>query len=661
LGTLKRFFKKPVKYLRKFLGLQGYSDAFKRYFDTDNARAGMILASLVIALELFMIGYVSYHIIFASKARSFLWIVQHLSAYLILLLSGVWLFVFNYRSITGKTNNRNMGKATMLFFAAVALTFGTYISYLDYAKGEHILTFVTMEIFVFGLMIWRPVVSLLIITASFLIFYRFCDSVTPATFGFKMNLFTVWLSISAISITRYYQKVLEIKKAEHIENVNTYLGEIAVTDEGTGIGNMVAFRNRVGEIRSRDKEDFLSRIFLFLDISNFASYNKKHGFDEGSRFLNMVAHTIQYTFKDDPVARFSDDHFVVFARREPMANLSADEIKYVFQEKISSIRQKIVDTDEDVKLGLKVGSYIPEDVACHTNTACDFARYACDSIKKKFDVDYCEYTTASAEDFARKQYIINNIDKAISEGYIHIYYQPVVLSKNKQLCGFEALARWIDPKYGFMPPYAFISVLEEYRQIHKLDAYILKSVCKDILDAPKKNIPVLPISINFSRLDFELMDIVSLLEENVEKNKIDKKLVHIEVTESALSENGKPLQTTLHMLKDKGYSLWLDDFGSGYSGLNILEEYEFDMMKIDMAFLRNFTNTPKSRPILKNIVQLANDIGMQTLSEGVETEDAFEFLQSIGCERIQGYLFGKPMPKDEVIQKILAGEFKLAD
>ena len=236
----------------------------------------------------------------------------------------------------------------------------------------------------------------------------------------------------------------------------------------------------------------------------------------------------------------------------------------------------------------------------------------------------------------------------------------MVLSKNKEICGFEALARWIDPKYGFMPPYAFISTLEEYRQIHKLDAYIVKKLCEDILEAPAKGIPVLPISINFSRLDFELMDVENLLEECIEKNNIDKNLIHIEVTESALSQNDKNLQETLRRLKGKNYSLWLDDFGSGYSGLNILKEYDFDMMKIDMAFLRNFSSTPKSRPILKNIVTLAKDIGMHTLSEGVETEEAFEFLREIGCERIQGYLFGKPMPKDEIVSKIRKGEFLIS-
>ena len=636
-----------VRTIRSFLGLQGYSDYFKRFFDADNARSGIILSVLVMSIEIYMICYVLFTILTGARHRSFMWIVQHFSSYVYLLLAAISLFIISTRIYQGKTTNRKVGKAIMLIFGISCIVFGTYISYLDYIRGQNVLAFVTMEIFVMGLFIWRPIVSIAMVTVSFLLFYNICNFKIPCSFAMQVNLFTAGLSIVILSMTRFFQKVREAKKAEHIENVNTYLGEIAITDETTGINNMVYFRNRVGEIRSCEPDDFLSRIFLFFDVVNFASYNERHGFDEGSQFLSSIAHTIKYTFPDDPVARFSDDHFMVFTHRKGM------------EEKINSIRKKIVGSDNEVKLGLKVGSYIPEDVACHTNTACDFARYACTSIKKKYDVDYCEYTTASAEDFARRQYIINNIDKAIENDYIKIYYQPVVLSANKEICGYEALARWIDPKYGFMPPYAFISVLEEYRQIHKLDAYVVKKVCQDFLNAPAYGIPILPVSVNFSRLDFELMDVAELLEQFVEKQNIDKSLIHIEVTESALSEDSKVMQDTLHLLKKKNYSLWLDDFGSGYSGLNILKEYEFDMMKIDMAFLKNFSSTPKTRPILKNIIALANDIGMHTLTEGVETEDAFEFLRSIGCERIQGYLFGKPMPKEEIIKKIKNGEFLL--
>ncbi|MCR4823526.1 MAG: GGDEF domain-containing phosphodiesterase [Treponema sp.] len=649
MAKFRNFIRKCIKSFRKLFGLQGYSDYFKHYFDMDNANSGIIISVIVMILELYMIGYVLFHVITGSKVRSFLWIVQHFSSYVILFTCALILFIHSRKVLKGKKTSRFAGKMIRNIFSLACLAFGIYISYLDYIKGEQILTLVTMEFFLFGILLWRPATSTVLITSSFLIFFFLADSKVSTSYATKFNLMTVWLSVVITNINRFHQKVMEAKKSEHIENVNAYLEEVAVTDEATGIGNMVAFRNRVGEIQKSDSNDYLSRIFLYLDVINFSSYNQRHGFDEGSRFLGKVAHTIKYTFEGDPVARFSDDHFVVFTKRDG------------FKEKLESIRKKIQASDNEVKLGLKVGAYIPDSLSAHTNTSCDYARYACDSIRKKYDVDYCEYTHDSAENFAKKQYVINNIDKAISEGYIQVYYQPVVYSKNRLLCGFEALARWIDPKYGFMPPYSFIPVLEEYRQIHKLDACVLRQVCQDIKLAPSRGIPVLPISINFSRLDFELMDVEKLLKEEVEEQGISKDSIHIEVTESALSQSDENLKEILNRLKKKKYSLWLDDFGSGYSGLNILKEYEFDMMKIDMAFIRNFSSTPKSRPILKNIVSLAKDIGMHTLSEGVETEDAFEFLRDIGCERIQGYLFGKPMPKEEILDKIRKGELTVPE
>ena len=157
-----------------------------------------------------------------------------------------------------------------------------------------------------------------------------------------------------------------------------------------------------------------------------------------------------------------------------------------------------------------------------------------------------------------------------------------------------------------------------------------------------KGLRVFPISINFSRLDFELLNLAEELELCMEKYNVDKNLIHVEITESMLGDGNAKLTKSLDKLREKGYSLWLDDFGSGYSGLNVLKDYSFDMMKIDMNFLSKFSENKKSQPILTSIVDLAGKIGMNTLSEGVETEEAYDFLRAIGCQRLQGYLFGKP-------------------
>ena len=207
-------------------------------------------------------------------------------------------------------------------------------------------------------------------------------------------------------------------------------------------------------------------------------------------------------------------------------------------------------------------------------------------------------------------------------------------------------------------PANFIPVLEEYREIQKLDTFVIEQVCKDLAEMRDEHSIEFPVSVNFSRIDFELIDVQRLVKENLEKNRLDSSMIHIEVTESALNVSNSSLQESLKKLNSNGFSLWLDDFGSGYSGLNILTEYEFNMMKIDMGFLRNFYSNKKTKSVLKSIVSMAKEIGMQTLTEGVETEEIFEFLSSIGCDRIQGYLFGKPMPKKEILERIKNGEYK---
>ena len=155
-----------------------------------------------------------------------------------------------------------------------------------------------------------------------------------------------------------------------------------------------------------------------------------------------------------------------------------------------------------------------------------------------------------------------------------------------------------------------------------------------------------------------MTDVVGLLDSCIRKYNISPEMIHVEVTESALSDNLESLHKDLDALKAMGFPLWLDDFGSGYSSLNVLKDFTFDVMKIDMVFLSSFKDknkTQKTKAVLKNIVSMANDLGMHTLTEGVETVEEAEYLKSIGCERLQGYLFGKPMPLKEALVKITAG------
>lgn len=243
-----------------------------------------------------------------------------------------------------------------------------------------------------------------------------------------------------------------------------------------------------------------------------------------------------------------------------------------------------------------------------------------------------------------RNYIVTHIDDAIDGGWIRPYYQPVVRTLTGKLCGVEALARWDDPTYGMLFPDTFIPALEDSRLIHLLDSSIVRQVCKQYRECVARGEATVPISFNLSRLDFDLCDIFSVVEKAAHDYGVPRHLLNIEITESVLGQDTALMISHMGKFHDAGYQVWMDDFGSGYSSLNILKYFDFDELKIDMEFLNRFGE--KSKTILASVVDMAKKLEIQTLAEGVETDEHRTFLRRIGCEKMQGYLFGKPMPYD---------------
>ena len=237
--------------------------------------------------------------------------------------------------------------------------------------------------------------------------------------------------------------------------------------------------------------------------------------------------------------------------------------------------------------------------------------------------------------------MISHIDDAIANGYIKIYYQPVVRTITETFCGMEALARWIDPQYGFLNPGVFIGALEDSRQIHKLDSHVVELVCKEMRTELDNGRPMVPVSFNLSRLDFVGCNIFEVVERALAQYGIDHELIRVEITESIMASDTY-IQREIERFRLAGYEVWMDDFGSGYSSLNTLKDYKFDELKIDMAFLSNLNDI--SRIIISSMVRMAKCLGLKTLAEGVETQEQMDFLKEIGCEKAQGYYYGKPQP-----------------
>ena len=254
------------------------------------------------------------------------------------------------------------------------------------------------------------------------------------------------------------------------------------------------------------------------------------------------------------------------------------------------------------------------------------------------------------EDFTRKNYLLSHLDQALHEGWITIYYQPIFHSLSHKLSMAEALSRWIDPQYGFLNPIDFIPVLEEARLLYKLDLYVLELACQDIERARTAGREMCPVSINLSRHDLELPEIHKRINEVLSAHQIPHDMIRIEITESALADSEELTKHRIEDFRSDGYSVWLDDFGCGYSSFNTLQNFNFDGVKLDMDFLRK--GNERTPEILKSIIAMMKKLGVLTLCEGVETEEQRAFLCEIGCSYLQGYYFSKPLPILDMIHEM---------
>ncbi len=408
-------------------------------------------------------------------------------------------------------------------------------------------------------------------------------------------------------------------------------------DKLTKLANLYSFRERAQEMINDNEERARGLAIIYFDVTNFKTYNARYGFEAGDRFLQNMAKSIQKIFSELLVARFSDDHFVALVYCNAL------------EARIDDVHRRVKGYNPDAEIDMRAGIYMLEDEVTDVSIACDKARLACNSIKDDYGSVFKVYDREIGERIDLANYIIHHIGDAVLKGYILVYYQPVVRVISGRVCGFEALARWIDPEKGFLMPGDFIPILEDAHLIYKLDAYVIRRVCEDLREYIDQGLKPYPVSINLSRADFHQRDMYRVVNDAVVGNGLPKSLIHIEITESALDDISDVLKGTIEKFRRSGYQVWMDDFGSGYSSLNLLKDYEFDVLKFDMKFMQDFGSKPRETAIWENVINMAEEIGIQTLAEGVETLEAWDFLKRVGCEKAQGYFFGRPMTKAEII------------
>ena len=275
----------------------------------------------------------------------------------------------------------------------------------------------------------------------------------------------------------------------------------------------------------------------------------------------------------------------------------------------------------------------------------DRARIALAPIKGDYQTVVAYYDEEMRKNALWGQHISTQLHTALAEKQIRPFLQPIV-DRDGKVVGAEALVRWIHPDEGYLSPAKFIPVFEDNGMIADVDRYMWRSVC-EILSRWKTTHKNFFISINISPKDFYFMDVVEEIKALVKEFDIEPEKLRIEITETIMMSENEQRLNLLEEFRNAGFIVEMDDFGSGYSSLNLLKDMPVDLIKVDMVFLKNSNEDEKSRIILKNILQLTEDLGLISLTEGVETEKQFKMLVEMGCKLFQGYYFSKPMSLNE--------------
>ncbi len=412
-------------------------------------------------------------------------------------------------------------------------------------------------------------------------------------------------------------------------------------DALTGLPNLTYFFKLCEIAKERLFSQGKQGCLLYIDLYGMKYFNYRNGFAEGDKLLISFADLLAKTFGNQYCCHIGADRFAVSTTED---NLD-DRVRRFFDE-VEQLKQH---------LPVRIGIYSTgiEDVP--VSTAYDRAKMACDRIPKSETSNFHYYSLELSDIDKIRRYIQTNLDKAISGKWIKVYYQPIVRAVNGRVSDEEALARWIDPEYGFLSPAEFIPALEMSGLVYKLDLYVLGQVLEKIRLMEARGLNVVPQSINLSRSDFEACDMVEEIRKRVDEAGVRRELITIEITESVIGTSFEFINQQVCRFRQLGFPVWMDDFGSGYSSLDVLQSIRFDLIKFDMSFMRKLDEGDSGKIILTDLMKMATSLGVDTVCEGVETENQVRFLEEIGCSKLQGYYFCKPIPLETIFDRYSQG------
>ena len=410
-------------------------------------------------------------------------------------------------------------------------------------------------------------------------------------------------------------------------------------DDLTGLYTRKAFlREMQGMIDTHPDQEYLLAVW---DFENFKTFNELFGTALGDKMLIAAARCMDDLFAGGGVyGRLGNDNFV-FCFREGDA-----DIEQVMEGIIGDISRLLSQNGIDFAPSLATGVYLVEDTDVEVSVMLDRAMMARNTIKGDYDRHIAYYNSELTDRMLEEQDILNNMEHALENGEFQVQLQPVYGIDSNQPVSAEALVRWHRPGYGIVSPGVFVPLFEENGFISKMDHSIWEQVCQILASRHDRGLPEIPISVNLSRRSIFNSSLYDEIVALVEKYGIEPRLFRIEVTESSYTENIDLVISMVTRLQDYGFTVLMDDFGSGYSSFNAFSDIPVDILKADMVFMRNLERNPRVASVFTSIVNMAHSLGIPVIAEGVETQEQYEFLHSVGCDYAQGYYCARPMDPD---------------
>lgn len=433
--------------------------------------------------------------------------------------------------------------------------------------------------------------------------------------------------------------ILEDMLSEHLKDMtesSINLEDIPENDEMQSILKSVSklrrFRRNVNHLLFSSKKEIG---FIQFDIRKFKIVNDLYGEKFGDEILDFVIRQLKDSCHEEQFfINLRGDVFMVVTEYDREEELI--ELIHQLDTKISCFK--------NIKLQLVYGVYTVEDRKMELRQMEDRAAMARKAAKNNILTNVLFYREQFKESLYNRKFIEENMQTAITERQFMMYLQPKYSISRNEIIGAEALVRWHHPDRGMIYPNQFIPIIEENGFIKKVDYYIWEEACRFIKKCENIGIISCPISVNVSRIHLQDNECIQVLTDLIQKMNIPRTLLELEITETA---DDQQISMKALQLKDAGFTLLMDDFGSGYSSLNILLETPFDVIKLDKRFMENMMVSAKGKLILEQVVSMANKLELGLLAEGVETKEQVDLLQNIGCDQVQGYYYAKPMPEEE--------------